>query len=112
MKVIEFYLKEGLPEERFEVLCNRFYNLGDKHKRRVDNVIGSPIFAISFNQNTRWVQLLIDEDTPTTILNIIENVVRTLSDNGKYVLYDSDEGKEVGKRVIAPRERKKEEIGI
>ena len=109
MYVIEFYLKQNVPEEVFEKLCETFYSIG-KHKRRVDGVEWTSVFAVSYNPNTRWVQLLVDEDTPEEILTTIRSRARALSDNGKIAETHLPEEGVAGKVTLAPMERPRAEV--
>jgi len=105
MKVVEFYLKSGVPEEAFEALCDGFYRIGPPARRRIDSEVANPVFAVSRNPSTRWVQLLIDEDTPGPVLTAILNKAKGLSDDGQADQYDSPEGTVTGSTVKAPPER-------
>lgn len=104
MIVVGFYIKKGIPENDFEILCKTFYTLGNIAKRKVDDAEGSAVYAISYNKDTSWVQLLIDDNTTEDILRIIRAKVEGLSDNGKFVEYRDPNDR------IAPPERKREKI--
>lgn len=101
MKVYEFYLKEEFKAQLFEVLCEGFYNLGNVGKpRKVGGKDGSAVYAISRNPTTNWVQLLVDDNTPTSILTAIEARINGLSDNAPDKFTDEYDN-------VAPMERAK-----
>jgi len=108
MQVIEFYLKSN--EVNIEGLSDTFYQIPNPIKRRIDGETASAVFAISLNEKTRWVQLLVDEDTPSEILDAIRSKATGLSDNEKIAEYHSDEGLVTGQVIIAPRERPRENL--
>jgi hypothetical protein len=105
MIVIEFYLKSGVPEEAFETLCNTFYNIPSPIVRRVDGQTASAVFAVSKNPNTRWVQLLVDDNAPVEVITAIEARIQGLCDT-KPAKYTSAEDH------VAPPERPREVVGV
>jgi hypothetical protein len=106
MIVYEFYLKDAVKGQAFDVLCNTFYKLGNVGKpRKVDGVDGSAVYAISRNPNTNWVQLLVDDNTPEGILTAIEAKINGLCDT-TFAKYSSPHDN------LAPIERKRAEIGV
>ena len=110
MQVIEFYLKSNAPKGNIEGLSDTFYQIPNPIKRRIDGETASAVFAISLNEKTRWVQLLVDEDTPSGILDAIRSKAEGMSDNEKIAEYHSDEGLVTGQVIIAPRERPRENL--
>ena len=110
MQVIEFYLKSDSPEGTIEKLSDTFYSIPNPIKRRIDGETASAVFAISLNEKTRWVQLLVDEDTPSEIFNAIRSKAEGMSDNEKIAEYHSEEGLVTGQVIIAPRERPRENL--
>ena len=105
MIVYEFYLKEAFKEQAFEALCESFYVIGAKITRKVDGVNGSAVYSVSRNPLTHWVQLLVDDNTPTAIITTIEAKINGLCDT-TFAKYPDP------KDNIAPIERKREEINI
>jgi len=108
MQVIEFYLKSNAPKGNIEGLSDTFYQIPNPIKRRIDGETASAVFAITLNENTRWVQLLVDEDTPSETLDAIRSKAEGMSDNEKIAEYHSEEGLVTGQVIIAPRERPRE----
>ena len=87
MIIYEFWLKSAFREEAFEALCDSFYNLGrmngrwdDPRDDQGDPVEGTCVYAVSRNQNTHWVQLLVDDNTPQPIITAIETRINGLKD--------------------------------
>jgi len=82
MLVYEFYLKDR--RLAFESLCDTFYALGTVGKgvkRKADGAEdGTCVYAVSFNANTGWVQLLVDDSTPNNIIEAIEAKIKGLSE--------------------------------
>lgn len=105
MIVYEFYLKDVFKAQAFDVLCNSFYGLGNV-MRASDHVDGTCVFAVSRNPQTHWVQLLVDDNTPTAKLTAIEGKIRGLCDTTFTKYSRSDQP------LIAPFEREREVIGI
>lgn len=98
-------MKTGVPEEVFETLCGTFYNMPQKTTRRINGEVASPVFAISRNPVTRWVQLLIDEDTPVGIRTVVISKAKGLSDDGKVSISKPDEGFTTGSVTHVPIEK-------
>jgi hypothetical protein len=115
MIVYEFYLKEAFKAQAFDVLCDSFYKLGNVAAgKRWDNpkdpetgaaVAASAVYAVSRNSATNWVQLLVDDNTPTGIITAIEAKINGLCDTTFTKYSDSKDN-------IVPMERKRGEIGI
>jgi len=104
MIVYEFYLKDPFKTQVFETLCDSFYKLGNA-TRKVDGILGSCVSAVSRNPNTNWVQLLVDDNTPSAIITAIEAKINGLCDTTFSKYTDTHDN-------IAPIERKRAEIGI
>lgn len=102
MIVYEFYLKPESNQE-FDALCDGFYSIGTQFKRVVDNANGSAVYAISRNTITKWVQLLIDNNTPKDTISAIEDHIREIADD-KHIKYTSTS------HNIAPKERHRAEV--
>jgi hypothetical protein len=79
MIVYEFYLKDAVKAQAFDVLCNSFIALGNC-TRKVDAINGSCVYSVSRNPSTHWVQLLVDDNTPEGILAAIEAKINGLCD--------------------------------
>ena len=105
MIVYEFYLREEFKDQAFEALCEGFYGLGTAISRKVDGASGSAVYSVSRNSKTKWVQLLVDDNTPEGILTAIEARINGLSD-GAFARYSGEEDHE------APGERAREEVGV
>jgi hypothetical protein len=105
MIVYEFYLKEAFKAQSFEALCESFYGIGTTITRKVDGASGSAVYAVSRNPATHWVQLLVDDNTPTAILTAIEAKINGLCDTS-FAKYTDP------KDTIAPIERKREKVGV
>ena len=103
MIVYEFYLKDQFKTQAFETLCDSFYKIGNA-TRKADGIIGSCVYAVSRNPNTNWVQLLVDDNTPSAIITAIEAKINGLCDTTHKKYTDPNDN-------IAPIERKREEIG-
>jgi len=97
MKVIEFYL--SVPQA-FETLCSTFYTIGGKFKRKVDGASASAVYAVSYNSQTGWVQLLIDDNAPQGTLNAVMAAASGLA-SAQPEQYQGD------KDYLAPMERKR-----
>ena len=104
MIVYEFYLKDAVKGQVLETLSGSFSVLGNV-VRKVDGASGSCVYAVSRNPSTHWVQLLVDDNTPTAIITAIEAKINGLCDTTFAKYSDS-------KDTIAPMERKRGEIGI
>lgn len=82
MIVYEFYIKENFRKQLFEEFCESFYKMGSG-KRQIDELDDSYIFAVSRNPKTGWVQLLVDENAPSTFLSSLEAKLGNLVDSLK-----------------------------
>lgn len=114
MIVYEFWLKDQSQLETFESMCDRFYIIGGKILRKIDEgmvkldyhieeddikvpvegagdpVMGSPVYGISRNYETHWVQLLVDDNTlPATIIEI-ETKINELKDTESFRTYTDE----------------------
>lgn len=105
MIVYEFYLGDQFKDQAFNALCDGFYGLGVAASRKVDGIDGSAVYSVSRNPATRWVQLLVDDNTPEAILTAIEARINGLSD-GAFARYEDPDDH------VAPMERSREEVGI
>lgn len=120
MKVYEFYMKTEQQKISFESLCETFYSLGIKVKRKVDGAIGSPVYSISWNPKTQWIQLLVDDNADASSLTAIETAIKNYSDwndldtvsKEAYVEFDKRESSIDSSLVdnIAPMERPKSQV--
>ncbi len=97
MKVYEFWLKEVFKAQAFEALCDGFYNLGkmmgrwdDPRDDQGDPEEGSCVYSVSRNQNTHWVQLLVDDNTPQPIITAIEARINGLKDDEPLRKFNDD----------------------
>lgn len=97
MKCYEFWLREQFREQPFTALCGGFYNLGRASglvydpRDEDDNPIEGPcVYAISWNENTHWIQLLVDDNTPQPIITAIEARINGLKDNEPLREYGDD----------------------
>lgn len=108
MIIYEFWLSPTFREQAFEVLCDGFYNLGrmmgrwDNPEDEVGNPIDAPcVYAVSRNPNTHWVQLLVDDNTPSGFITAIEARINGLKDDHPMREYTSPQNN------VAPMERPK-----
>jgi len=86
----EFYLKPQYKSDLpFSELCEIFYSAGNVPAgKRWDNpkdetgkpIEASAVYAVSRNPKTGWVQILVDDNAPTSVLNTIEARIRQLCD--------------------------------
>jgi len=105
MIVYEFYLKESEQAQQFETLCANLSQIGNKVTRKADDQNASPIFAISRNPNTEWVQVCVDENTPGASITLIETGVSQLHDTTFKKYSHAEDSK-------APIERTREQLEI
>ena len=105
MIVYEFYLKESEQAQQFETLCANLSQIGNKVTRKADNKNASPIFAISRNPNTEWIQVCVDENTPGASITLIETGVSQLHDTTFKKYSHAEDNK-------APIERTREQLMI
>lgn len=103
MKVYEFYLKSESQAQTFEALCDSFNRMGSHFERAVDKgiypdltinaegkevphakagqpIIGNAVYSVSRNPHTHWVQLLVDDNTPSATIMEIEAQIAALKD--------------------------------
>jgi len=94
MIVYEFWLREQFKAQAFDVLCNSFYNLGKVgtgKKRKVDEAEnGACVYSVSRNENTHWVQILVDDNTPQPMITAIEARINGLKDDEPFSKYVDD----------------------
>lgn len=105
MIVYEFYLKEIVKAQALENIYLPFLEIGPKITRKIDGAIGSAIYSVSRNPSTNWVQFLVDDNTSSTIQEVIETKIKELCDT-TFVKYSDPHDN------IAPIERKREIINI
>lgn len=120
MKVYEFYMKTEQQKISFNSLSEYFYNLGNEVKRKIDGKNTKPIYAISWNRDTQWVQLLVDDNADASSLTEIETAIKSYSDWNDldavskeiYVEFDKRESSVDSKLIdnIAPMERPKSQV--
>jgi len=115
MIVYEFWLKEQLRNQTFDALCEGFYKIGGKIIRKVDNgaveldtfwdwdieefvpnpkagelIRDSAVYSTSRNPDTRWVQLLVDDNATQPIITAIEARIDGLKDDEPFRKYVDD----------------------
>ena len=120
MKVYEFYMKSNQQKVSFQSFCEYFYGLGNEVKRKVDGKNAKPIYAISWNRDTQWVQLLVDDNADASSLTEIETAIKSYSDWNDldavskeiYVEFDKRESSVDSKLIdnVAPVERPKVKV--
>lgn len=120
MKVYEFYMKSNQQKVSFQSFCEYFYGLGNEVKRKVDGENAKPIYAISWNRDTQWVQLLVDDNADASSLTEIETAIKSYSDwndldtvsKEAYVEFDKRESSVDSKLIdnVAPVERPKSQV--
>ena len=98
MKVYEFYLNDTSKGISIENLSNMFYGM-EVVSRKVDHGIGSPVYAISRNPSTNWVQLLVDDNVTTDSINTIDTEILKLCDDTIFVVTTNEIDN------IAPKEK-------
>lgn len=101
MKVYEFWLKEEFKAQAFEAIVDSFNNIGGTLLRKVDNEVGPPVYSVSRNQESHWVQILVDDNTPQGILTAIEARINGLKDETESRSYQGENDN------VAPMEREK-----
>lgn len=94
MIVYEFWLREQFKTQAFDVLYGSFYNLGKVgvgQTRKVDGVEnGKCVYSVSKNDNTHWVQLMVDDNTPQPMITAIEARINSLKDDEPFRKYVDD----------------------
>ena len=66
---------------------NRWDNPTDEFLNPID---ASPVYTVSRNPNTHWVQLLVDDNTPAQFITAIEARINGLSDDEPMRKYTDD----------------------
>lgn len=105
MIVIEFYLKTKITREEFPELVDAFIKIPtppEPFTRKFGGTSGPAVYAVSYNPDTGWVQLLVDNNVPDGILTAIRSKASELAEKiAKDYVASHDH--------IAPLEEKPEE---
>lgn len=120
MKVYEFYMKTEQQKISFDSLCDIFFTLGNIIRRKVDDTDRKPVYSVSWNPKTQWVQILVDDNADASSLTAIETAIKNYSDwndldtvsKEAYVEFDKRESSIDSSLVdnIAPMERPKSRV--
>lgn len=94
-----------MKAQTFETIYEPLLKIGPRITRKIDGNIGSAVYSISRNPSTNWVQLLVDDNTSSTIQEAIETKIKELCDSTFVKYTDPNDN-------IAPIERKRETINI